>query len=123
MAISCGVDIVEISRIAQFIARRPGFVKRAFSSREISDCIQSPDKFASYAARFAAKEATMKALGTGWNNGIQFRQIDIFDDNKRQPHMELCAAAKTAFLNRGFREIQLSLCTTKVYVIALVYFY
>src|SRR5215469_14570469 len=82
MIVGTGIDIAEVPRIAQAI-RRFGdkFLRRVFTDGEIRYCDAKANRVERYAARFAAKEAGMKALGTGWNHGVRFRDIEI----SRQP--------------------------------------
>lgn len=82
MIVGVGVDIAEIDRI-EAAARRHGqaFLERVFTSAEISYCERHKKKFERYAGRFAAKEAAMKALGTGWRKGVRWRDIEV----KNQP--------------------------------------
>ena len=82
MIVGVGVDIAEIDRI-EAAARRHGqaFLERVFTPAEITYCERHKKKFERYAGRFAAKEAAMKALGTGWRKGVRWRDIEV----KNQP--------------------------------------
>ncbi len=78
MVVGSGVDLIEVARVAQAIRRFGGrFERRTFAPGEIRDCRARRDPAAHFAARFAAKEAAMKALGTGWRKGIRFRDIEV----------------------------------------------
>jgi holo-[acyl-carrier protein] synthase len=84
MIISIGIDIVEIEEIRKSIENSKRFLERVFTPQEISYCEGKPNKNASYAARFAAKEAAMKALGTGWDKGVQWQQIEVVNVDRRR---------------------------------------
>src|SRR6201998_828775 len=78
MIVGTGIDIAEVPRIRQSIERfGDRFVQRIFTPEEIRYCDSKMNRFERYAARFAAKEAAMKALGTGWNHGIRWRDCEV----------------------------------------------
>jgi len=84
MIISMGIDIVKIEEIQDSIEKSKRFLERVFTPQEISYCESKVNKYASYAARFAAKEAIMKALCTGWNNGVQWKQIEVINGDMEE---------------------------------------
>jgi holo-[acyl-carrier protein] synthase len=78
MIVGTGIDIAEVPRIAASIERfGDRFLQRIFTEGEIRYCDAKANKAERYAARFAAKEAAMKALGTGWNYGVRWRDIEV----------------------------------------------
>lgn len=78
MIVGTGIDIAEVPRIAASIARfGDRFLQRIFTEGEIRYCDAKANRAERYAARFAAKEAAMKALGTGWNYGVRWRDIEV----------------------------------------------
>ena len=82
MIVGTGIDLAEVPRIAAAISRfGDRFLHRIFTEGEIRYCESKANRMERYAARFAAKEAAMKALGTGWNHGVRWRDIEV----KRQP--------------------------------------
>jgi holo-[acyl-carrier protein] synthase len=90
MIIAIGIDLIEISRIADVFARQgERFARRVFTEAEIEYCEARASRFASYAARFAAKEAAMKALGTGWAGGLSWRDIEVIGDDRGAPSLKL----------------------------------
>jgi len=90
MIIAIGVDLVEISRIEEVFTRRgERFRRRVFTEGEISYCERRASKLSSYAARFAAKEAVMKALGTGWSDGIGWKDIEVVSGPNGGPIIQL----------------------------------
>ena len=82
MIVGTGIDIAEVQRIRQAIERfGERFLRRVFTDEEMRYCDAKANRMERYAARFAAKEAAMKALGTGWNHGIRWRDVEV----RRQP--------------------------------------
>src|SRR6266478_6552437 len=78
MIVGSGIDIAEVPRIAQAIVRfGERFVRRVFTDGEIRYCDSKAKRVERYAARFAAKEAAMKALGTGWSRGVRWRDCEV----------------------------------------------
>lgn len=85
-----GIDVVEVARFAAALARHDGRLeKRLFTDRELADCDGRADRVQSLAARFAAKEAALKALGTGWAGGLGFRQIEVERAENGAPSLRL----------------------------------
>src|SRR6267154_6019652 len=78
MIVGTGIDIAEVPRIAQALARYGDrFLHRVFTEGEIRYCDSKANRVERYAARFAAKEAAMKALGTGWSRGVRWRDCEV----------------------------------------------
>lgn len=110
MIISIGIDIVEISRIEDTFTRQgERFRRRVFTDAERDYCESQSAKFASYAARFAAKEAVMKALGTGWTDGVAFREIEVTRNEKGTPSLVLTGRALERMREIGASRTHLSL--------------
>lgn len=95
MIVGLGVDIAEVDRVEAAI-RRHGepFLKRVFTPVEIAYCERHRNKFERYAGRFAAKEAAMKALGTGWRRGVRWLDIEIVRQPSGKPAVELRGRAR-----------------------------
>ena len=89
-----GTDIIDINRI-QKVLKNKKFKKKLFSNNEIKIVENKSNKIASYAKRFAAKEAFSKALGTGISGGILFKDISINNNKKGMPYIELLGKTKT----------------------------
>src|ERR1700731_3810539 len=78
MIVGTGIDIAEVPRIRKAIERFPGrFLQRIYTAGEIRYCESKANRVERYAARYAAKEAAMKALGTGWNHGVRWRDCEV----------------------------------------------
>lgn len=120
MILGLGTDIVAVHRIARVIKDNPRFIEKVFSSGEQQYCSSKASPAQSYAARFAAKEAFMKALGTGWDEGISWTQIEVINDAKGKPSIQLSGATQALAKNRGAELIHLSLSHEKDYAIATV---
>lgn len=79
MIFGIGIDIIEVERVKNQISKSNGFREKIFTEREIEYCESKKNKAQHYAARFAAKEAFFKAIGTGWRNGMAFNAIIILE--------------------------------------------
>src|SRR5258708_13751920 len=89
MILGTGVDIAEVPRIRESIERfGDRFLRRIFTEGEIRYCERKATRFESYAARFAAKEAGMKALGTGWSRGCRRRAIELLRPKGHRPTIQ-----------------------------------
>jgi len=121
MAIHCGVDIIEISRLKKSIEELGGFRERVFTEREIQYCEKRKKaRFESYAARFAAKEAMLKALGTGLAEGVEWKQIEVLNDGTGKPHVELTLKALELYEGLGGKSLDISLSHCVEYAVAYV---
>src|ERR1700756_514830 len=94
MIVGTGIDIAEVPRIAESIHRfGHRFLRRVFTETEIQYCDSKANRVERYAARFAAKEAAMKALGTGWNYGVRWRDIEVCRQPGRRPTIKFYGRA------------------------------
>lgn len=106
-----GVDIVEIARMRDALARRPRMKERLFSEEERAYCEGRNKPEIHYAMRFAAKEAVLKALGTGFS-GMRFRDVEVVRDEKGKPVPRLSGRAAEVAEAAGVVEVHLSLSFT-----------
>ena len=106
-----GVDIVEIARMRDALARRPRMKERLFSEEERAYCEGRNKPEIHYAMRFAAKEAVLKALGTGFS-GMRFRDVEVARDEKGKPVPRLSGRAAEVAEAAGVVEVHLSLSFT-----------
>jgi holo-[acyl-carrier protein] synthase len=119
--VSIGIDIIEVYRIRETISRTPRFVERVFTVQEREYCeMKGAAAAQSYAARFAAKEAFLKALKTGWRGKITWRDIEIFNDEQGAPRLEIYGAAREVLDGLGVDVIHLSLSHTTEHAVAQV---
>ena len=116
--VGLGVDIVEIARMRAIIRRSPAFVPRVFSEDERAYCDATASPETHYALRFAAKEAVVKALGTGFTRGIGVRDIEVRRASNGRPMVRLSGAAKRIAQEIGVREIPISLTYTHTEAVA-----
>ena len=115
--LTTGVDIIEIPRVQRVLAgygRR--FLERIFTEGEIAYC---RGRAPNLAARFAAKEATMKALGTG-TRGVSWKDIEVLRRESGEPHIRLSGRAEACAQRLGVVEISLSLSHCQEYAVAFV---
>jgi holo-[acyl-carrier protein] synthase len=121
MIVSIGVDMVEIHRVARAMARTPRFVERVFTVREREECdAKGASSAQSFAGRFAAKEAFLKAARTGWRGKIAWRDIEIITDELGAPSFELTGDAKVIMAAAGASSVHLSISHTAEHAIATV---
>lgn len=116
--VGLGVDVVDISRMERIIKRSPAFTARVFSEAERSYCNNNALASAHYAARFAAKEAVVKALGTGFSDGIVVRDVEIVRTAHGRPVVVLHGRAKEIADERHICEIPVSLSFTHSHAVA-----
>ncbi len=117
--IGIGTDLVEVERIKKAIEKSSKFVERVYTLSEIDYCESKANKYESYAARFSAKEAFFKAMGTGWAEGLDWKDFSVEVDEKGKPFGVL----SDSFLSKGLlgsTRIHLSLSHTKEYAIAYI---
>ena len=113
MIVGLGIDIIEIKRIALVYQKRPErFLRKILTEREKSYCRQFADPLPEIAARFAAKEAFSKAIGTGITRGVIWRDIEVIKDPGRPPRIHLEGEAKKWADRLGITNIHLSLTHT-----------
>lgn len=120
MITGIGTDIVDINRIAASIGKEKGFREIVFSAHEIDYCETKANKFEHYAARFAAKEAFFKAIGTGWKNGTAFHEVEVYNDELGKPHIRLTGTTATTLCEIQPDNIQISLSHAAGMAIAMV---
>ncbi len=110
MIVGIGLDVVETAKIAQLLAELDArFEERVFTPAERRDCVERADKAEALAARFAAKEACFKALGTGWSQGVSFLQVEVRRVDGGAPTLELSGEAAARARARGVTHVHVSL--------------
>jgi holo-[acyl-carrier protein] synthase len=123
MIVGTGVDIVETRRIEEAFERHgERFAKRLYTADEIGYCQKFKNQAERYAARFAAKEAAFKALGTGWRNGVRWRDVEVTHLASGKPELRLTGRAlELATLMRVVRT-SVSISHSDRYAVAQVIF-
>jgi holo-[acyl-carrier protein] synthase len=121
MIVGTGIDIAEVPRIAAAISRYGDrFLHKIFTEGEIRYCDSKANRVERFAARFAAKEAGMKALGTGWNHGVRFRDIEVTRKPGSRPTIVFHGKAAEFAVKLGATNVALSLSHTAEQAIAQV---
>jgi holo-[acyl-carrier protein] synthase len=121
MLIGTGVDLIEVERIAHSIERYgERFLRRVYTDHEIAYCSRKRVNAESFAARFAAKEAGAKALGTGISRGVTWNEFQVARNPGGRPVLELRGRAALLATELGVRAISLSLTHTSSLAIATV---
>ena len=121
MIVGTGIDIAEVERIEESIARfGERFLRRVFTPAEIAYCQSKSNSSERYAARFAAKEAAMKALGTGWNHGVRWRDIEVWREPGSRPTIRFHGQARELAARLRATHAALSISHTREQAIASV---
>jgi holo-[acyl-carrier protein] synthase len=119
--VGLGVDMEEVTRLGEAIRRHGrAFLERIFTPAEIAYCERHRDPEERYAARFAAKEATMKALGTGWGKGVRWRDIEVTRLPGGRPTIVLHGVAREHAERMGAQRVSLSITHTRNFALAEV---
>lgn len=121
MIVGTGVDLAEVHRIRAAIERHgTRFVERVFTPREIAYVERKANRFERYAARFAAKEAAMKAIGTGWKRGVRWQDFEVTNLRSGKPALVFHGEAARIAGSLGVKEVALSLTHTATMAMAMV---
>ena len=117
--IGIGTDIVETLRIAQMIERHGElFLLRVFTPYEVDYCSARKAATQHYAGRWAAKEAVLKALGTGWSRGITWRDVEVRNEIGGKPHIVLDGGALDVSRRLGIEQMLISISHCRAYATA-----
>lgn len=117
MVVGVGTDLIEIARIRRAIENNPHFLDRVYTEKEIAYCRRKKNPWQSFAARFAAKEAVGKALGTGLGR-IGLQEIEVVNDAGGQPCIVLYGTAQELAVSRNVQHVHISLSHSEAYAIA-----
>jgi holo-[acyl-carrier protein] synthase len=113
MILGTGVDLAEVDRIRDAIGRYGDrFVRRIYTAGEIAYVERKANKFERYAGRFAAKEAGMKAIGTGWRRGVTWQDFEVANLPSGRPTLRLHGVAAQVAEKMGVKSISLSITHT-----------
>jgi holo-[acyl-carrier protein] synthase len=119
--VGTGVDLAEVDRIQSAILRHGRrFIERIYTPGEIAYVERKANRYERYAARFAAKEAGMKAIGTGWKRGVRWRDFEVTNLPSGRPTLQFHGVAAQFADSLGVRNIALSLTHTAVQAMAIV---
>jgi holo-[acyl-carrier protein] synthase len=116
-----GVDITECVRIAEMIDRHgETFIRRVFTDAEVDYCGKYKQPVERYSGRWAAKEATLKALGTGWSKGIAWTDVEVVNEATGKPVLSLHGAAAAHARSIGVDDLQISISHCSTHAVAFV---
>lgn len=120
MIAGLGIDLVEVERMEEKIRKDNGFRELVFSANEIAYCESRANKYEHYAARFAAKEAFFKAIGTGWIKGTAFNEVEVINNEHGKPEIVLLDSTNATVHPMQLSSIHLSLTHIKKVASAVV---
>ena len=120
MIFGIGTDLIEVARIAEKMEKKTGFKELVFSADEIIYCEAITFKYEHYAARFAAKEAFFKAMGTGWRDGTAFNEIEITNNESGKPELSFFGKTADAIDKMKLGKISVSLSHLKTMASAVI---
>lgn len=115
-----GIDIIEIKRIERLFSANEGFLKKIYTEKEVAYCNGRKNKYQHFAARFAAKEAMFKALGTGWVGTMKWTDIELLNDEMGRPYLNLYGKVKQTADEKRINAIAVSVSHCQDYAIAQV---
>jgi holo-[acyl-carrier protein] synthase len=116
-----GIDTIELKRIERVYNSYPErFMERVYSAGERAYAFRFNDPIPRLAARFAAKEACMKALGTGWNRGVRWKDIEVVNTKNGRPELILLGKARTFFEDLSATHIHLTITHSREHATAVV---
>jgi holo-[acyl-carrier protein] synthase len=123
MIVGTGIDIAETARIGEALDRHgERFLRRLYTPGEIAYCERFKNKAERYAARFAAKEAAFKALGTGWREGVRWLDVEVTHQPSGKPELVLTGRAKAVADQLRVARAEVSISHANHYVVAQVIF-
>jgi holo-[acyl-carrier protein] synthase len=121
MILGIGSDLAEVDRIRSSIARYGDrFLQRVYTERERAYALRKANSAERFAARFAAKEAGMKAIGTGWRAGVTWKDFEVVNERSGQPTLRLTGVAHRTATSLGVERISISLTHTAETAFAVV---
>jgi holo-[acyl-carrier protein] synthase len=115
-----GVDIIDVARIKKIVGKNKGFVEKVFTQTEIRYCQDKYRQEVHFAGRFAAKEAFLKAMGTGLRGAMAWTDISIENNELGKPAITLAGKTLENFKKNNFQTIHLSISHTREYAVAFV---
>lgn len=119
MVLGLGTDLVRVGRLKAALSRHPRLAERLFTAGEQQACLSSVDPYPHFAARFAAKEAFLKALGTGWAEGIRWTDVEVTGGRQSPPGLSVCGRAAQLLAEKGGEACLVSLSHDGDYAVAV----
>jgi len=119
MILGTGIDVIDFAKLDNAISSHGDrFLKRVFTEKEMEYCQSKAKPVQHYAGRFAAKEAVMKALHTGWSEGVGWKDVEVFLYDNGRPTVKLTGGAKARAEVMGTKSFHLSISHSGEYAIA-----
>jgi holo-[acyl-carrier protein] synthase len=120
MIFGIGVDIIDINTFTESFNSSKRFKQRAFIESEIQYCESQPNSYQHFAGKFAAKEGLMKALGIGWNKGVQWKHVEILNSEDGKPLLKFYGKIKKLLNENAVKDYHVSISHSEAYAIAFV---
>ena len=122
MIFGIGIDIIEIERIKESVAKFDKiFLEKIYTKTELDYCLSKKNKYQHLAARFAAKEAIAKALATGWSQGFRWKDVEIYNEKSGMPNVKLSGNLENFLGNDKSLKITMSHSEHYVTCFAIIY--
>lgn len=115
-----GIDIIEVERIEKVFSKHENFIRRVYTENEVKYCQSKKNCFQHYAARFASKEAVLKAFGTGLRGKMKWTDIETLNEESGRPYVNLYGRARELAMEKNIGEISISLSHCNDYAVAHV---
>ena len=120
MVVGLGIDIVEVPRIRKALEGGQALAQRVFTDAERGYCEARKNRYQHFAGRFAAKEAALKALGTGWQEGIRWHDVEVLPGDLGKPELRFHGRAREIMAARGAQSALLTISHASEYAVAAV---
>jgi holo-[acyl-carrier protein] synthase len=120
VVVGLGIDIVEVPRIRKALEGGQALAQRVFTDAEREYCEARKNRYQHFAGRFAAKEAALKALGTGWQEGIRWQDVEVLAGDLGKPELRFHGRAQEIMVERGAKSAQLTISHATEYAVAAV---
>lgn len=120
MIFGIGTDIIEVERISKLLEKDSSFKNKIFTELESEYCENKKNKAEGYAARFAAKEAFFKAIGTGWRGEMSFNEIEVINDSLGKPEIKMYGKVLEFFTEQKITSVHVSVSHIKSVAVAIV---
>lgn len=120
MILGLGVDIVEVGRIRVALLKGTSLMKRVFTQAEIDYCTHQQNQYQHLAGRFAAKEAGLKALGTGWGQGIRWQDLEVINEESGKPVIRFDGKALEILQEKTVSGVLVTISHSEEYAVAVV---
>lgn len=120
MIVGLGIDIVEVPRIKKALEGSDAMARRVFTEAEFDYCSSRKNRYQHFAGRFAAKEAALKALGTGWQAGIRWKDVEVVPDEMGKPLVRFYGKAEEFLKASGAVRALVTITHASAYAVSAV---